>query len=174
MRKFIALSACLGAFILPSTLSASQSLVKEVEEFYMNFETSMTSGNYETTIDLLERYIADDFGHYDDGEFTYGKEEFKGMLSTNSEQKIGTDMSIDMKSVKFSEEKNEILANFIIKQEIYTNKEKDGKTEPYLTASVKLECNDYLRILDPETVKLYKCDCTTLEKFDSREHKNKE
>lgn len=169
MRKLMVLTLCLGVLAFPQTPFASQSLVKEVEQFYTDFETSMTAGDYEKTLSLFDRYIADDFGHYDDGELTYGKVEFKDMISTNNEQKIGTDVEIDMKSVEFSEEKNEILANFIIKQDIYENVEKDGETTKELTASMTLECNDYLRVLDPETVKLYKCDCITLEKFDHRE-----
>lgn len=169
MRKFIAFSVCLGALAFSNAPFASQSLVNEVEQFYKDFESSMNSSDYEKTLGLFDKYIADDFGHYDDGELSYGKTEFKDMISTNNEQKIGTDVNIDMKSVKFSEENNEILANFIIKQEIYSNTEKDGQTHKELTASMTLECNDYLRVLDPKTIKLYKCDCTTIEKFDNRE-----
>ncbi len=170
MRKFFIASVCLAALAIPSTPFASQTLVNEVKDFYQTFEKSMSAGDYETTLGLFDRYIADDFGHYDDGELSYGKEEFKDMISSNNEQKIGTTVDIDMKTVKFSEEKNEIHANFIIQQDIIKNVEQeDGEIKQIVTASMKLECHDYLRVIDPETVKLYKCDCTTLEKFDNRE-----
>ncbi len=74
-------------------------------------------------------------------------------------------MNIDMKSIKYSEETNEILTNFIIKQEYFSDVTQNGTTEKKLIQSVTLECHDNLRILDENTVKLYKCDCTILEKM---------
>lgn len=165
MRKYITLSILLVGLAIPSTPFASQSLVPEVETFYKTFETSLTGGDYKTTLGLIDKYVADDFGHYDDGEFIYGKGQFKNIISNNNESQIGNEVNIDMKSVQYSEDTNEILANFIIKQDFYSDVTHNGETQRTLKESMTLECKDYLRILDDETFKLYKCDCTVIEKI---------
>ncbi len=167
MRKYITLSICLAAFAIPSTPFASQTLVNDVRTFYDKFETSIDQGDVQTTLDLIDTHVAEDFGHYDNGEFIYGKKQFKNIVSSNSERKVGNEVNIDMKDVKYSEETNEILANFTIKQDFYSEITNEGQTDRKLEESMTLECNDYLRILDDNTFKLYKCDCTILEKINN-------
>lgn len=167
MRKFIALSACLTVLLLPSTIFASQNLITETEKFYHDFEASMSSGDYKTTLMLFEKYVAEDFGHYDDGQLSYGKERFREILIEHDEKKIKTDISIDMKDVTYSDEKNEVLANFVIHQDTF--KHIDSENEKKLVSSMTLDCIDSLRVLDTQELKLYKCDCKILKKI---EHHN--
>ncbi len=80
MRKHFILLLCLVGLAAPTRLHASQNLIHEVEGFYEKFESSMSAGDYKTTLGLIDKYVAKDFAHYDDGEFTYGKEKFKSIV----------------------------------------------------------------------------------------------
>lgn len=140
------------SFILafPIQTHASESLIKNVENFYLGFDSSMNAGDRETTLSLIEKHVAEDFGHYDDGVRTYGKTEFKEIVKVAQNMKV----EINLLDVRHSEENNEILADFIITQHYFEN-----KTSIH---TMSLKCHDSLRILDETNFELYKCDCTTL------------
>lgn len=159
MRQTLAvIFVCTALFILPTKPHASQTLVSDVEKFYADFDTLMNAGEHEAIVSMINTHVADDFGHYDDGVRTYGKEEFITITRNVPQDKFDMKINIDMQDVKHDPEGNEIKANFIIKQDYFSR-----DTAKKLMASMTLKCHDSLRITEENNFQLYKCDCTTLQ-----------
>lgn len=164
MKKFITLAAISMSFALPAQTYASENLVSDVEAFYKSFETTLNTRDFETTRSIVNEHFAEDFAHYDDGVNTYGKTGLLDFINQSINNRVSTRLDIDMKSVKFSEEQNEIHAHFVLDQDILTPSPEQNKNTLKPRLTLKLECFDQFRITESNSFELYKCDCKTLKR----------
>ncbi len=162
MKKLLICALALSLQILAIPAMASEDSIQAARTFYQAFEDSVNQSDYDTTLKLIKETMTEDFGHYDDGVFSYGKDELISKVQGYKDNDYLMGLDIDMKEMSFNAEKNEVNANFIINQKYFTLYEENGKAQKKLEATLTLECNDSLRV-EPETdPKLYKCYCKTL------------
>lgn len=145
----------------PDTAKSTTVTKEHVREFFHEWQESLTSGDYDHAIEMINLNMAEDFQHIDDDKVTFDKQGFidniEGLKNNGMVTKIGVDV------LKIHQEENIITANIDVKQSFYKKDKDTGELIEVEGDYMHLNCTDSLRLVDNgERFELFQCKCNVL------------
>lgn len=171
MNKRLAFLAviALSAVGILSPVIASQPEATEVKKvtkddvrlFFKEWQESLTAGDYDHAVEMINQNMADDFQHIDDGEVTFDKQGFVNLVEDLKNKDMVTKIDVDVLHV--IQEENIITANIDVEQSFYQKDKDTGELIEVEGDFKHLNCTDSLRVVDDGTrFELFKCSCNVL------------
>lgn len=169
MKKLIAtLVILVGAAALtpviasqPETSETNKVTKEDVRKFFHEWQESLTSGDYDHAIEMINLNMAKDFQHIDDDEVTFDKQGFINNIEDLKNKGMVTKIGVDV--LQIHQEEGIITANIDVKQSFYKKNEETGELTEVENDYMHLNCTDSLRLVDDdERFELFQCKCNVL------------